>query len=347
VSTPSSFSIPDVLGQLLAGRDLSASQTERLITEVLAGRIGDAPTAGLLVALRAKGETGEELAAAAGVLRRHMVPLETARVDLLDTCGTGGDATNTFNISTATALVVAATGVPVVKHGNRAASSRSGSADVLAALGVTVECDAATVLRCLEIAGLAFCHAPRFHPVLRQVAALRRQLGVRTLFNFLGPLLNPAGASFQLIGVGQAGLLDPLAEAVKRLGTRHTLVVAGRDGLDEVTLTDVTLVRRVRGDAVTALEWTPEEFGLQRCRLEDLQVDSPAASAAAIRDVLNGVAGPRANVVLANAAASLLAAGRAGTLVEGVRIATAAVADGRARRLLDRLVAASGGESAA
>src|SRR5262245_49236322 len=192
-----------------------------------------------------KGETAEELAAAAAVLREAMVKLPAARGGVLDTCGTGGDGTGTFNISTAAALVAAAAGVPVVKHGNRAVSGNSGSADVLAALGVRVEGDGAFARRCLERAGLAFCFAPYFHPALRHVAAVRRRLGIGTLLNCLGPLANPAGAAYQLLGVGRPELLDRMAGALARLGTGRALVVCGRDGLDEVSLGGPTLVREV------------------------------------------------------------------------------------------------------
>src|SRR5713101_4607684 len=204
--------------------------------EIMAGTWDDAQIAAFLVALRMKGEIGEEIAAAASVLRENMVRLDTGGNEVLDTCGTGGDGSGTFNISTAAALVAAGAGVLVVKHGNRAASGRSGSADVLAALGVPVDSDLRWAQRCLEHAGFAFCFAPHFHPAMRHVAGARKRLGFRTLFNCLGPLANPAGACYQLIGVGHLDWLDPLADAVRRLGTRRTLLVYGSDGMDEVSL---------------------------------------------------------------------------------------------------------------
>lgn len=334
---------PEALTEVLQGRHLSGELMRAVMAEIMTGARGEAEVAGLLVALRLKGETAEEIAAAASVLREHMVRLETGRDDLLDTCGTGGDERGTLNISTAAALVVAGAGVPVVKHGNRAVSSRSGSADVLTSLGVAVEGDGRAAQHCLDGAGLAFCFAPHFHPAMSRVAPVRRQLRARTLFNCLGPLANPAGAPCQLIGVGRAEWLDPLAGAVARLGTRCTFLVHGRDGLDEVSLAAPTLVREVRGHTVLAREWTADDFGLEGCRLEDLLVSGPEQSASLIRGILEGRQVPATRTVLANAAAALVAVGRVRTLREGVACATEAVAAGRARRALERLASCSHG----
>ncbi len=341
-SAPSSWFAP-TLAALIDKRDLRAVEMCTLMHGLLGGSCSEAEMAALLVALRMKGETADELAAGAAVMREYCVPLGARRDDVLDTCGTGGDGSGTFNISTAAALVAAGAGVPVVKHGNRAMSSRSGSADVLAALGVQVECDPAAARRCLEEAGMAFCLAPQFHPSLGRVGAVRRRLGVRTLFNCLGPLANPAGAPYQLLGVGRPEWLDRLAAALARLGTRHALVVCGSDGLDEVTLSGPTHVREVRGSEVRALEWTPADLGLAPCTMKELQVDGPEESAAVIRKVLAGDEGPAGRVVLANAAAALLAAERVATLQEGVARATEAVREGRAAQVLDRLVELSRG----
>jgi anthranilate phosphoribosyltransferase len=341
VTTNQPQGIAEALAVLVQRRDLDDEQIRAVMREMLTGRCGDVDAAALLIALRVKGETAAEIAGAAAVLREHMVRFETGRPDVLDTCGTGGDGTGTFNISTAAALVVAGVGVPVVKHGNRAVSSRSGSADVLTALGVRVEGDLVFARRCLDEAGLAFCFAPSFHPAVRHVMAVRRQLRVHTLFNCLGPLANPAGAPYQLLGVGRAELLDPMAGALARLHVKRALVVYGRDGLDEVSLSGPTLVREVRGSEVTAWEWTPSDFDLAPCSLTQLRVDGPEESAAILRDLLDGREGPAARVVLANAAAALVAAERVASPAQGVPLAAAAVSSGRARQVLDRLVACS------
>jgi anthranilate phosphoribosyltransferase len=329
----------DVLARLLARQELTPAQVRAVMQALMRGHCGEAEAAAFLTALRMKGETAGELAEAARVLREHMVRWDPGREGVLDTCGTGGDGADTFNISTAAALVAAACGVPVVKHGNRAVSSRCGSADVLAELGVAVESGSAAARQCLEEAGLAFCFAPHFHPAMRHVARVRQRLRVGTLFNCLGPLANPAGAPFQLLGVGRAELLDRMAGALARLGTTHALVVWASDGLDEVSLSAPTEVREVRGQEVSAWQWTPADFGLGPCRLEDLRADGPTASATIIRGVLAGADGPAARVVLANAAAALLAAQRVRTPLEGVALAREALATGRARQVLERLVA--------
>jgi anthranilate phosphoribosyltransferase len=331
----------EILAVLVERQELSREQMHRVMKELMAGSCPEAEAAAFLVALRMKGETAAEIAAAAEVLREHMVPLD-AGDSAIDTCGTGGDGIETFNISTAAALVVAGTGQPVVKHGNRAVSSRSGSADVLAALGVYTGGNAAWARHCLQATGLAFCLAPVFHPALRHVAGLRRRLRLRTLFNCLGPLANPGRVPYQLLGVGRPELLEPLAGALARLGTRRALLVCGRDGLGEVSLSAPTRVREVCGAAIREWEWEPADFGLEPCALEDLRVDGPEESAAVIRAVLAGRQGPATRVVLANAAAALVTAGRAANPAKGVTEAAAAIVSGKAARVLDRLAALSG-----
>jgi len=311
------------------------------LAEVIAGETGDGETGAFLAALRIKGESAGELAAGAAVLRGHMLPLQTGRDDVLDTCGTGGDGSGTFNISTAVAVVAAAAGVPVVKHGNRAVSSHSGSADVMACLGIALDPDPQFAEHCLRETGLAFCFAPHFHPALSRVAALRRRLRFRTVFNLLGPLANPAGAAFQLLGVGHAHWLDPLAQALAQLGTHHAFVVAGQDGLDEVTLGGITSVREVRNHEISSWEWTAADFQLAPCTLEELRADTVEQSASLIRTVLAGRHGPARRIVVANAAAALLAAERVRCLADGVELASATIDDGRAALLLQRLAECS------
>ena len=330
-------SISQILQTLLVRRELSEPQLRWIMAEMIAGRCGDVEGAAFLVALRMKGETAREIAWAAQVLRDYMIRWAPGRDDVLDTCGTGGDGSGTFNISTATALVVAGAGVPVVKHGNRSVSSRTGSADVLAALGVKIDGDADFARHCLQQANFAFCFAPQFHPALKHVAALRDKLGVATIFNCLGPLANPAGAQRQLLGVGRAELLDVMAGALAQLGTVHAFVLCSRAGLDEVSLSGPTMVREVRGGDVVGREWTPADFGLESCTLAELFAPQRQASADMIREVLAGVQGPALRVVLANAAAALLAAERVKTLSDGVELARQAIVTGRARQVLETL----------
>jgi len=326
-----------VLQHLVEGKDLPADFVRWVMEEIMQGRAGEAETAAFLMGLRVKGESAAEIAEAAQRLRAHMVRWDTGRTDVLDTCGTGGDETGTFNISTAVALVVAGAGVPVVKHGNRSVSSKSGSADVLAALGVPLEASCEHARRSLDEAGLAFCFAPHFHPALRHVAPIRKKLGFPTIFNCLGPLANPAGAQHQLLGVGRPRLLDLLAGALALLGTRHAFVVHGSDGLDEVTLSGITHVRRVTDGAVQSEEWSPDDFGLPRVTLDQVRVADADASAKLLLEVLEGKAGPALHLVLANAAAALLAAQKVVDLKEGVRIARQAVEAGKALAVLNAL----------
>jgi anthranilate phosphoribosyltransferase len=287
-----------------------------------------------------KGETSLEIAAAAEALRHHMVRWDPGHA-VLDTCGTGGDFTGTFNISTAAALVAAGAGVKVVKHGNRSVSSRSGSADVLTALGVNIVGSAEQARRQLERAGFAFCFAPHFHPALKHVADIRRRLGVPTIFNCLGPLANPAGAKHQLLGVGRPDLLAPMAQALARLGTRRALLVCGSDGLDEVSLSAPTWVREVCENRIREFEWTAESFGLERAATADIAVANAVDSAALIERVLGGQDGPATRIVLANAAAALLAADVASTPPEAVTLAKDAIASGKASKVLEQLRGAS------
>jgi anthranilate phosphoribosyltransferase len=330
---------PGAMAALLARAELDPGAVTAAFRDLLTGRVEDAHAASFLAALRMKAETGAEIAAAASVLRERMIRLVPVSAPVLDTCGTGGDDSGTFNISTATALVVAACGVPVVKHGNRAVSSRSGSADVLRELGVPIESGPDWAQRCLERIGFAFCFAPQFHDGMKNVAKLRRALGIRTIFNLLGPLANPANAEFQLLGVGKPELLDPLADAAARLGIRRAVLVCSQDGLDEVSLSAPTTVRLVEGDSFSTMTWTAADFGLAPAALADLTADGPAASALRVREVLAGQDGPALRIVLANAAAALWTAGAVTALRDGVAKAEAAIRSGLAHSVLEQLVA--------
>ncbi len=327
----------EILSCLHDRQDLRDVQVEWMLEEIIGGRSDDETTAAFLLGLRDKGESALEIAAAAQVLRRHMIRWDPGRLDVLDTCGTGGDAKGTFNISTATAIVLAAAGVPVVKHGNRGVSSRSGSADVLAALGIVAQADPAKARRCLDETGLAFCFAPHFHPALKHVGEVRRRLGVPTIFNCLGPLLNPAGALRQLLGVGRAEQLDRMAQALGQLETVRSLVVHGQDGLDEVTLGAPTSIREVVGGKFRSWEWTTQDFGLPHCTIKDWQAADARDSARIIEEILAGKDGPCSWIVQANVAAALWLAERVSDVRTGVGLAAEAIRSGKARQVLDKL----------
>ncbi|MHB0955047.1 MAG: anthranilate phosphoribosyltransferase [Pirellulaceae bacterium] len=338
--------IRDITENLAAGQDLTMPEMAEAMDLVMQGQCSESDLERFLLTLRRKGESVEELAGAALALRRHMTPIRSRHTLLIDTCGTGGDRSGTFNISTAAALVTAAAGAPVAKHGNRKISSKSGSADVLAALGVNIDAGLATVERCLDELGLCFCFAPLMHPSMKHVATVRQKLATPTIFNLLGPLCNPASAPFQLLGVGRPALRQRMAAALCLLGTRRSAVVCGSDGLDEVTLngpTDVTLVEQLGAEQLRgrAVQWNPSDFGLPETTLEPLLVDGPAASAALISTVLDGAHGTPRNIVAVNSAAALWVAGHVPTLQAGTHAALEAIDSGKARHLLAKLAALS------
>ena len=335
--------IQSAIQRVETGHDLSMDEVIETFDEIVCGRCGEDDIARWLLALNRKGPSVSEVAGAAMALRRKMTPIHSSRSELLDTCGTGGDRLHTFNISTAAALVTAAAGVPVAKHGNRAASSRSGSADVLAVLGVNVEADVACVERCLDELGICFCFAPLLHNAMKHVGPVRKKLGVPTIFNIVGPLINPAGASRQLLGVGRADLRPLLAEALILLGTRRSAVVHGSDGLDEVTLTGSTAVTEAAGH-VRHFQWSPTDFGMEVIELTSIQVAGPEESAMTIRGVLAGQRGSARDIVVANAAAALWTAGAAASPAAGAVLAAEAIDSTAASELLGRLVARSHGE---
>jgi len=346
---------------LRRGGRLTAPEVQEVVAGVLAGRVDLEAFGRWLVALADAGETAAEIAGVAAALRERMLPLAhglPAGTLVADTCGTGGDGSGSFNISTAAAIVVAAAGQPVAKHGNRAVSSRTGSADVLTALGVRTDAPLEAAARSLREAGLCFCLAPAHHPALAAVGPLRKSLGRPTVFNLVGPLANPAGAAVQVIGVGRPAAREPMAEAGRLLGATRTLVVsgflAGHDGtlapqpFDEVSLFGPTEVIDVSAAGLERYRWTPEQFGLTKLgpeRLADLEAAGPEESAAAIRGVLAGEPGPRRDVVVLNAAAVLFAAGWGGPPAAR-RLAEQAIDSGRAANVLERLVAMTNGPSA-
>jgi anthranilate phosphoribosyltransferase len=342
--------IIDALHRIANHREsLSREEARSVMSEVLTGKCTDAQIAGLLVALHMKGETVEEIvgfaeairAAAAPIGLRHDRTLDvsgTGRDALVDTCGTGGDASGTFNISTATALVVAGAGVRVAKHGNRSVTSKCGSADVMEALGANINLPTSRLAACLEEVGIAFLFAPAMHSAMKYVQSARRELRLRTVFNLLGPLTNPAHASAQVVGVYSAALVEKLAEALSMLGLHRALVVHGLDGLDEITITGPTRIAEVRDGTVRTYEVTPEEFGMSRGTLDDISGGDAAANAGIIREILNGKKSPRRDVVRLNAAAALVAAGSADRLADALPLASQSIDSGEAAQKLQALV---------
>ena len=332
----------EAIEALLGGRPFDGAAMEAAMGTILSGEATPAQVAGFAVALRARGETTEQITAAARTLRARCERV-TFEVDgpLLDTCGTGGDGAGTFNVSTVSAIVAAACGVAVAKHGNRSVSSRSGSADVLEALGVRIDAPTATAHRCLERAGIAFLYAPAHHRALRHAAAPRRELGVRTIFNLLGPLVNPAGATHQLVGVYDPERVEALARVLGELGAEAAWVVHGADGLDEIAPHGPTEVAMLHAGEVTLRTLSPADFGVAPASLSSLAGGDAAENAALARRVLGGEDfGPRTAVVI-NAGAALCVAGHASGPAEGARMAAAALDDGRALRTLDRWIACS------
>ncbi len=336
-----------LLDKLSRHEDLTSDEAAAAMAEIMAGRASAAHIAAFLVALAMKGERPAEIVGLARTMRSEAVPVSRRYEDLLDTCGTGGDRSGTFNISSCAALVAAGCGVRVAKHGNRSASSQTGGADVYEALGVRVTAAPATVERCLEEARIGFFFAPTFHPSMRHAGPVRRELGMRTAFNLLGPLTNPAGATRQLVGVSRPELTELLARALMLLGTRRAWVVHGADGIDELTTTGYTKVSECRDGTVNTFYLHPTDVGLPKAAAGALAGGDAARNAAIIRGVLAGERGPARDVVLLNAGAALLIAGAAKSLEDGIAKAARAIDDGQAARALDRLVAISAAEDAA
>ncbi|WP_018864546.1 anthranilate phosphoribosyltransferase [Thioalkalivibrio sp. ARh3] len=335
------MTVQQAIAALIERQNLDEAAMTAVMQAVMTGEATDAQIGGLLVALRMKGETIEEIRAAAGVMRELATRVDVPRTGLVDTCGTGGDASGTFNISTASALVAAAGGVRVAKHGNRSVSSKSGSADVLEHLGIHLGLSPEAVGSCIEEVGVGFLFAPAHHGAMKHAIGPRKELGVRTLFNVLGPLTNPAGAPNQVLGVFSEAWVRPLAEALKGLGSEHVLVVHAEDGLDEISIGAPTRVAELKDGVIEEYTIVPEDFGLTRSGLDAIRVDSVEASAAMLRGVLEGQVGAARDIVLLNAGAAIYAGGGAESLAAGVGRAAAAIDSGAARERLERLQATS------
>jgi len=333
--------IAESIQKLVAGQNLSSETMREVFSLVMDDKVTDIQKSALLIALRMKGETVDEIAGAAMAMRDRVTPLGLDSEGLIDTCGTGGDGKGTFNVSTAAAIVAAGAGARVAKHGNRAVSSSCGSADVLAALGVNIDLDASGMAAVLREVGISFLFAPKLHPAMRSVAPVRRELGVRTVFNILGPLTNPAFARRQVIGVYSLHLVEIVAAVLRMLGSVHALVVHSEDGMDEISVSAPTAVCELRDGEIRKYLVSPEQLGLERHDISELTGGTPAESAAIVRNVLSGQKGAPRDIVLANAGAALYVADEAPGIREGVEIAARAIDRGDALRKLEQLASAS------
>lgn len=333
--------MPFAIRAVTERRDLSADDMRAVMRLIMTGEATAAQIGGFLIGLRMKGETVDEISAAAEVMRELAARISVSGPHVVDTCGTGGDGAHTFNISTAAAFVVAAAGGKVAKHGNRSVSSKSGSADVLEAAGVSLDLSPEQVAQCVNEIGVGFLFAPKFHAAMKHAIGPRREMGVRTIFNVLGPLTNPAGATHQVIGVFSEQLIEPLAQVLGRLGSEHVLVVHADDGMDEISIGAPTHVAELRDGKVTLYTVTPEQFGLKRGNVASLAVQDAKQSLAMIESVLNNQSGPARDIVALNAGAAIYAANLAGTLADGVKKADAAIANGASREKLQALIGLS------
>ncbi len=329
-----------LIGEVAQGKALSVEQARHAFNIMMSGEATPAQMGGFLMALRVRGETVDEITGGAQVMREKALGIK-APPGSVDTCGTGGDASGTYNVSTAAAIILAAAGVPIAKHGNRAMSSKSGSADVLAALGVNIEANHQNIEHCLNDVGIAFMLAPKHHSAMRHVGPARAELGTRTIFNLLGPLANPAGATRQVIGVFDRKWIVPMARVLGKLGSEHVWVVHGADGLDEITTTDVTYVAELKDGTVREFEVCPEDAGLPRASPADLKGGDAEYNAAALRDVMAGKSSAYRDIALLNAAAGLVVAGKTDTLSDGVAMAAHTIDSGDARATLDRWITQS------
>jgi len=330
--------IKDAIAKLADRTDLSEKEAEEVMLEIMEGAATPAQIAAYLMGLRMKGETVEEIAGSARAMRSRAIRIRAADPLVVDTCGTGGDRANTFNISTTAAFVVAGGGLTVAKHGNRSVSSRSGSADLLVALGARIDLPTEAVQDCVNELGIGFLFAPLFHGAMKHCAVPRQEMGVRTLLNVLGPLTNPAGATIQVLGVYDEGLTELLAKVLIHLGTKHCFLVHGMDGLDEITLTDRTRVSEGKGGVVSSYYLDPSDFGLERVRLKDLAGGTAEENAHITREILRGRKGPKRDLVCLNAAPAFVACRKAKTLQEGFELAGRMIDSGAAMEKLERLI---------
>lgn len=335
------FSHSTLLASLIAGKNLNGEQARWAFDQIMDGAWTEAQTAGFLVALAAKGETVAELTGAAGAMRAHVVPVDTGGADVVDTCGTGGTGISTFNISTAAGFVAAGAGVKIAKHGNRTNTRASGSANVLAALGVNIECDADVEAKCLDTAGMCFSFAITHHPAMKYAVPVRKQLGVRTIFNVLGPLTNPAGATRQVMGVPDDELTTTIAGVLRELGAVRAMVVHSADGLDEISTTAPTKAAEVLDGGIILRDIDTTRLGLPRAKLSDLLIETAEESAEVIRQVLAGRTGPARDIVAVNAAAAIVVGGLADELPAGLAKAAESIDSGAAAKVLEELIKVS------
>lgn len=329
--------IKEAIAQLVKREDLTSEVMEQVMEEIMTGEATDAQKASFLTALSMKGETIDEITSAAKVLRSHCERFLND-MDVLEIVGTGGDGSNTINISTLSSVVVSAAGIPVAKHGNRAASSKCGTADCLEALGVKIDCAPARSAQILKDINLCFLFAQKYHPAMRFVGAVRKEMGIRTLFNVLGPLANPAGATMQLFGVYSEELVEPLAHVLRNLGVKRAMVVYGRDSMDEISLSAETKVCEFKNDEFKSYVIKPEDLGLTRCNKEDLVGGTPQENAAIVNDILGGAKGPKTDVVLLNAGAAIYLASDGITLKDGIEKAREIIVSGKAKKQLTEFI---------
>lgn len=337
------MNIQQAIKAVISSQDLSGEQMTEVMQQIMTGEATPSQIGGFLVGLRMKGETVDEISAAAKVMRELATPVETSAENLVDTCGTGGDSSGSFNVSTASAIVAAAAGAHVAKHGNRSVSSKSGSADVLEAAGVNLDIDPAKVAECIDDVGVGFLFAQKHHSAMRHAIGPRKEMAVRTIFNVLGPLTNPAKAPNQVIGVFDRELVEPLAKVLQQLGSRHVMVVHADDGMDEVSISTKTSVAELKDGQVSTYTISPNDFGLQTAAIETIRVDGIEESLAMIQSVFNNEPGAAKDIVCLNAGAAIYVSGLAQSHLQGVEMAQQAIAAGLAHEVLNKLVAKTNG----